>query len=87
MITLALSKGRIFDDTLPLLKAVGIDVDPAVLDSRKLILPTNRADVQVVLAAGATPLSPARAAQLGATVWQGDDGQLVAALRVLTARP
>jgi carboxyl-terminal processing protease len=44
-------------------------------------------DVQVVLAAGATPLSPARAAQLGATVWQGDDGQLVAALRVLTARP
>jgi ATP phosphoribosyltransferase len=49
MITLALSKGRIFDDTLPLLKAAGIVVLEDPETSRKLILPTNRADVKVVL--------------------------------------
>lgn len=49
MITLALSKGRIFDETLPLLKAAGIDVLEDPEKSRKLILPTNRPDVQVVL--------------------------------------
>lgn len=49
MITFALSKGRIFDDTRPLLKAAGVDVleDPEA--SRKLILDTERADVRVVL--------------------------------------
>jgi ATP phosphoribosyltransferase len=41
MITLALSKGRIFDDTMPLLAAAGIPVDPAIAESRKLILPTG----------------------------------------------
>jgi len=49
MITLALSKGRIFDETLPLLRAAGIEVLEDPERSRKLILPTNRADVQVVL--------------------------------------
>jgi ATP phosphoribosyltransferase len=49
MITLALSKGRIFDETLPLLKAAGIEVLEDPETSRKLILPTNRADVRVVL--------------------------------------
>ncbi len=49
MITLALSKGRIFEETLPLLKAAGIEVLEDPEKSRKLILPTNRADVQVVL--------------------------------------
>lgn len=49
MITLALSKGRIFDETLPLLRAAGIEVLEDPEKSRKLILPTNRADVQVVL--------------------------------------
>lgn len=49
MITLALSKGRILDDTLPLLKAVGIDVDPAVLDSRKLILPTDDPGLRLII--------------------------------------
>ena len=49
MITLALSKGRIFDETMPLLQAAGIEVleDPEA--SRKLILPTNQPDVRVVL--------------------------------------
>ncbi len=49
MITLALSKGRIFEETLPLLKAAGIEVLEDPETSRKLILPTNRDDVRVVL--------------------------------------
>ncbi len=49
MITLALSKGRIFDETLPLLAAAGIEVLEDPETSRKLILPTNKADVRVVL--------------------------------------
>jgi len=48
-ITLALSKGRIFEETLPLLKAAGIEVTEDPETSRKLILPTNRPDVRVVL--------------------------------------
>lgn len=48
-ITIALSKGRIFEDTAPLLKAAGIEAldDPEV--SRKLILSTNRANVRLVI--------------------------------------
>ena len=49
MITLALSKGRIFDETLQLLKAAGIEVLEDPETSRKLILPTNQTGVRVVL--------------------------------------
>lgn len=49
MITLALSKGRIFEETLPLLAAAGIAVLEDPEKSRKLILPTNCDDVRVVL--------------------------------------
>ena len=49
MITLALSKGRIFDDSLPLLHAAGIEVLEDPEKSRKLIIGTNRPDVRVVL--------------------------------------
>ncbi len=48
-ITLALSKGRIFDDTVPLLSKAGIEVDPAVLESRKLILPTGDPRLRLVI--------------------------------------
>ncbi|MBL0943155.1 MAG: ATP phosphoribosyltransferase [Hydrogenophaga sp.] len=48
-ITLALSKGRIFDETMPLLRAAGIEVLEDPEKSRKLILPTNQNDVRVVL--------------------------------------
>ena len=48
-ITLALSKGRIFDDTLPLLAAAGIEVLEDPEKTRKLILQTNQPDVRVVL--------------------------------------
>ena len=44
MITLALPKGRIFDEILPLLKAAGISVaeDPETVSYTHLTLPTNR---------------------------------------------
>src|SRR6476469_5202752 len=46
---LALSKGRIFDDTLPLLAAAGIEVIDNPETSRKLILATNDPDVRVII--------------------------------------
>ena len=49
MITLALSKGRIFDDTLPLLRAANIEVLDNPETSRKLILDTNQPGMRVVL--------------------------------------
>ncbi|MCK9688946.1 ATP phosphoribosyltransferase [Scleromatobacter humisilvae] len=49
MLTLALSKGRIFEETLPLLAAAGIVVTEDPEKTRKLILATNQPDVRVVL--------------------------------------
>ncbi|GAA5179213.1 ATP phosphoribosyltransferase [Niveibacterium umoris] len=48
-ITLALSKGRIFEDTLPLLAAAGITPIDDPEKSRKLIIDTNRPDVRLVI--------------------------------------
>ena len=48
-ITIALSKGRIFDETLPLLAAAGIVPAENPERSRKLIIATSRADVSVVI--------------------------------------
>jgi len=48
-ITIALSKGRIFDETLPLLAAAGIVPQDDPEKSRKLIIATNRADVRLVI--------------------------------------
>ena len=47
--TIALSKGRIFDDTLPLLAAAGIVPQDDPETSRKLIIATNRPDVRLVI--------------------------------------
>ncbi len=49
MITIALSKGRIFEETLPLLQAAGITALEDPESSRKLILPTNRGDVRLII--------------------------------------
>jgi len=49
MITLALSKGRILEETLPLLASAGISVDPADLKSRKLILPTADPGLRLII--------------------------------------
>ncbi|HEY2630155.1 MAG TPA: ATP phosphoribosyltransferase [Usitatibacter sp.] len=49
MITLALAKGRIFEETLPLLSAAGIRPAEDPETSRKLIVPTQRADLRLLL--------------------------------------
>jgi ATP phosphoribosyltransferase len=48
-LTLALSKGRIYDETLPLLAAAGIVPSDDPETSRKLILGTNRPGVSVII--------------------------------------
>lgn len=48
-LTIALSKGRIFKDTVPLLQAAGIEPLDDPETSRKLILDTNREDVKLVI--------------------------------------
>jgi ATP phosphoribosyltransferase len=49
MITLALSKGRIFEDSMPLLLAAGIAPLENPDDSRKLIIPTQNPEVQILM--------------------------------------
>jgi ATP phosphoribosyltransferase len=49
VITFALSKGRIFDEALPLLARAGIVPSEDPERSRKLIIGTSRTDVRVVL--------------------------------------
>jgi ATP phosphoribosyltransferase len=48
-ITLALSKGRIFEETLPLLVTAGVVPTDDPERSRKLIIGTNRPDVRLVI--------------------------------------
>jgi ATP phosphoribosyltransferase len=48
-LTIALSKGRIFKETLPLLAYAGIEPVDDPESSRKLILDTNRDDVKLVI--------------------------------------
>jgi len=49
MLTIALSKGRILDQTLPLLEKAGLSVSKKELESRKLILDTNLQDIKVIV--------------------------------------
>jgi ATP phosphoribosyltransferase len=49
MLTIALSRGRIFRETLPLLAQAGILPADDPQTSRKLILDTNREDVKLVI--------------------------------------
>ena len=49
MITIALSKGRIFQETLPLLAAAGITPNEDPEKSRKLIIGTNKSDVRLII--------------------------------------
>ena len=48
-ITIALSKGRIFEETLPLLRAAGIVPQGDPETSRKLIIGTSRPDVRLII--------------------------------------
>ena len=49
MITIAVSKGRIYEEALPLLAKMGIEPIDNPEKSRKLILPTTREDVQLII--------------------------------------
>ncbi len=49
MLTIALSKGRILKETLPLLQKAGLEISENELNSRKLILDTNLDAVKVIV--------------------------------------
>ena len=49
MLTIALSKGRILDQTIPLLEKAGLSISKKELGSRKLILNTNLVDIKVIV--------------------------------------
>jgi ATP phosphoribosyltransferase len=49
MLTVALSKGRILDETLPLFAAAGLEPAENPLKSRKLIIGSNRADIRFLI--------------------------------------
>ena len=49
MLTIALSKGRILEQTLPLLKKAGLNLSSEELGSRKLVLNTNLNDIKVII--------------------------------------
>ncbi|MFL1464700.1 ATP phosphoribosyltransferase [Marinobacter sp. HN1S83] len=48
-ITIALSKGRILDETLPLLAEAGIELVDDIKKSRKLVFPTTDPNVRVLI--------------------------------------
>jgi len=49
MITIALSKGRIFSETMPILNAAGIQCEENPETSRKLVLKTNDEEIQLII--------------------------------------
>ncbi|SOB78434.1 ATP phosphoribosyltransferase [Marinobacter sp. LV10R510-11A] len=48
-ITIALSKGRILDETLPLLAEAGIELVDDIKKSRKLVFPTTHPNVRILI--------------------------------------
>ena len=66
-LTLALSKGRILDETLPLLKAAGIELSEDPDKSRKLIFPTtsNLVDILIIRASDVPTYVAHGAADIG----------------------
>ncbi len=71
MITLALSKGRIFDETLPFLAAAGIRPLENPESSRKLMIETNRSDLRIVVVRASDVATYVQygAADLGVAGW------------------
>lgn len=99
-LTLALTKGRILKETLPLLARAGIEPLEDMAKSRKLIFPTTRQDVQLVVMRGVDVPVYVRhgAADLGVVgkdtlLEQGSDGLFepldlgIAPCRLMTAAP
>ena len=52
MITIALTKGRILKETLPLLAQAGIEPEEDISASRKLMFATNRSDIRLLVLRG-----------------------------------
>ncbi len=52
ILTIALTKGRILEETLPLLKTAGIEPLEDMEKSRKLVFETSRSDVRLLLLRG-----------------------------------
>ena len=50
MLTLAISKGRVWDESLPLLSAMGCAPLPDAADSRRLIVPTENPEIRLIVA-------------------------------------
>lgn len=71
MITLALSKGRIFEELLPFLAAAGIRPLENPEESRKLMIATNRSDLRIVVlrATDVPTYVQYGAADMGVTGW------------------
>ena len=71
MITLALSKGRIFEEVLPFLQAAGIEPLENPEHSRKLMIGTNRDDLRIVVlrATDVPTYVQYGAADMGVTGW------------------
>ncbi|MFU0842225.1 MAG: ATP phosphoribosyltransferase [Burkholderia sp.] len=71
MITLALSKGRIFTETLPFLAAAGVKILEDPETSRKLMLATSRPDLRVVIVRATDVATYVQygAADMGVTGW------------------
>tara|TARA_B100000767_G_C19753817_1_gene531984 strand:- start:1249 stop:1881 length:633 start_codon:yes stop_codon:yes gene_type:complete len=57
MITIALTKGRILNDTLPLLAAANIVPEENIAESRKLVFLTNHVDIQLLVLRGVDVLT------------------------------
>jgi ATP phosphoribosyltransferase len=51
-ITIALTKGRILKETLPLLKKIGLEPVDNVFTSRKLLIPTNQENIRILILRG-----------------------------------
>ena len=60
VITIALTKGRILDDALPLLASAGIVPAESIADSRKLLFATNQPDVRLLVLRGQDVLTYVR---------------------------
>jgi ATP phosphoribosyltransferase len=99
-LTLALTKGRILKETLPLLARAGIEPIEDVHSSRKLVFPTTREDLQLVILRGTDVPTYVRhgAAHIGVVgkdilLEQGADGLYepldlgIARCRLMTAAP
>ena len=98
-LTIALSKGRILDDTLPLLAAAGIQPLDDPRKSRKLIFDTNQPNIKLVIirAADVPTFVEFGAADLGVAgkdVLMEHDGELfelldlgIARCRLMVAEP